>query len=245
MAGLPVSTLVGPNGIPRRATDASTIVPLAPVDRCNVSCVACSERDMACPYRAWRGTPGRCRCCQAAGRVPLRTRGSYVQAGDDDRAGASAHPGRLSPRREGIGASPRCDLGVDPEAPVLPEFAGSRPATELRLALPGIAPAFRHVRGLPEPDEVIPACRPPDVEEPFAKAHEDLLHPVVAPTPRGIEGPHAHRSTRMRCGALGPSVDRPYLSLFGCGGSGVLFGLQATPGLNPWGSASPSLTSCP
>jgi len=79
-----------------------------------------------------------------------------------------------SPCGEGIGTSPGSYLGVDPESPVLPEFAGSSPSTELRLALPGIAPPFRDFRGLPEPDEVIPTYRPTDVEEPIAKAHVDL-----------------------------------------------------------------------
>ena len=136
-----------------------------------------------------------------------------------------------SPRGEGVGTSPGSNLGVDPEPPVLPEFPGSLPPTELRLAFPGIAPAFRRRWRLPEPDQVIPTRGATNMEEAVAKAH----------CWTSLEGaPGGFADARTCRGLL-----RSYLSLFGCGGSGVLFGLQATPGLNAWGSARPSFTSCP
>jgi hypothetical protein len=57
---------------------------------------------------------------------------------------------------------------------VLPELAGSLPSAELGLALPGIAPTFGKIGGLPKPDEVITTARATDLEEPFSKAHVDL-----------------------------------------------------------------------
>jgi hypothetical protein len=44
---------------------------------------------------------------------------------------------------------------------------------------------------------------------------------------------------------LNVGAAKAYLTLFGCGGKGVLFGLQNVPGLPSCGSTSPSLFSCP
>lgn len=65
---------------------------------------------------------------------------------------------------------------------MLPEVAGSLPSTAHCLSLPGIAPAFCHLGGLPEPDEVLPTGRSTDIEEPLAKAH---TRDLVSPSPEG------------------------------------------------------------
>jgi hypothetical protein len=79
-----------------------------------------------------------------------------------------------APRQEGVGRSSHRDLGVDPEPPVVPEFAGPWPSAELGLMFPGLAPAFCQLWGLAESSEVIKAAGAPDLEKPFLKAHLDL-----------------------------------------------------------------------
>lgn len=77
------------DGIPRRVADPSTKVPVESVESCKVRRVACSERDTSCRYRAGQGTPGRCRFCGAAGRVPPGSGVPTRPTGADARLGAS------------------------------------------------------------------------------------------------------------------------------------------------------------
>src|SRR5262245_56920295 len=87
--------------------------------------------------------------------------------------------------------------------------------------------------------------------------------PTTVSTPLSLHGvtsyafgtrsaiPARTRARGPKDSGSGPDAERrgqpgaAYLSLFGCGGRGVLFGLQAMPGLNTCGSWRPSLLSCP
>src|ERR671912_2481796 len=64
-----------------------------------------------------------------------------------------------APHRECCRTPPCRDLGIDPESPVIPEFAGFLPAAGVRLPLPCLAPLFGLLSRLPKTDHVVAAFR--------------------------------------------------------------------------------------
>lgn len=65
-------------------------------------------------------------------------------------------------------------MRIDPEAPVIPELRRDLPSPKGRFAFPGIAPPFRELGRLADPDQVVAALVTTNLKEPFSQTHDDL-----------------------------------------------------------------------
>ena len=111
-------------------------------------------------------------CSQPAARDSIRSFQSPVRAYGVNLPpfGPSRSAGSTSGKNR-IWTPPYSDLGVDPEAPGLPEFAGAFPSPLLRLSLPGIAPAFDQLGRQAAPGQGVTALRAANFADPLSKAH--------------------------------------------------------------------------